>query len=213
MKKQKVLRVLNESEKSKLFDIENKHHVAIMVLLYNTGLRIGELTGEKHSYKIGSGEIRKTERPPILLKDVFNFSKDKITSIKNQVTIVGKGNKQRTIPLNDQSKEAIKTLLEHNLKTVKVKIAPETPLLVSKKKTAMTRTQVSRIIKKIREDLNIDLHLTPHVFRHQFCTEIYKKTGNIKVVQTLAGHSSVKTTLDIYSHVTTEDLKNAVDTL
>jgi len=188
--KQKVLRVLNATELKKLEAIDNEFHKAIMILLSNTGLRISELV----SLNIAD----------VCFDDL---------SIREVIKVMGKGKKERTVPLNQKSKEAIFVLIQHSKKQMKACFNSDSPLIVSQKRSRMTRQTVSAIVKQYREELKIETQLTPHVLRHQFATTLLKKNVNMKTVSTLLGHSSISTTIDIYTHTSSEDMKEAVDLL
>ena len=66
------------------------------------------------------------------------------------------------------------------------------------------------IIEQLGKDSEIDVDMTPHTLRHIFATRVYNKTRNLRVVQTLLGHTAIKTT-EIYTHVGREDLEKAVN--
>ncbi len=190
MKKQKILRTLTKKEIDKFDTLDNEFHKAIMTFLTNTGLRVSELIN-------------------LDIKDVcfddFTF--------RTQVNIIGKGSKTRIIPLNKKALEALFKLTMNSKEKLKVLFNLDSPLVVSRKRTRMTRETLARLVKKIREELKIELQLTPHVFRHQFATQLIKKGQNMKTVQTLLGHSSISTTIDIYTHTSMEDMENAVNML
>lgn len=189
-KKQKVLRVLNKSELDKLSLIDNEFHRAIMDLLANTGLRVSELVG----------------------LDIQNVCHGDMT-LRDTVSVLGKGLKLRTIHINQKAKEALFILIQDSKSKLKKTFSIDSPLIVSQKRIRMSTRHVNRIMKDYRESLKIETQLTPHVFRHLFATKLIKKGANMKAVQTLLGHSSITTTIDTYTHVTSEDLKDTVDLL
>ncbi len=189
-KKQRVLRVLDSEEMKTVMSLDNIFHRAIMLLLYHTGLRVSELVS-------------------LSINDVMYSD----ATFKNQLTVTGKGNKQRTIPLSQKAKENLFVLIEDSKGKLKKLFNQDSPLIVTQKRTRMTREWVSKIIKKFREDNKIELQLTPHVFRHQFATSLIKRGANMKTVQTLLGHSSIAITLDTYTHTTNEDMRKAVSLL
>ena len=187
-KKEKILRVLNKRELEQVNNSSNEFHKAIMLFLSNTGLRVSELVS------LNVGDIMYDDE-----------------TLKNQMSVTGKGNKQRTIPLNQKAKEALFILIQQSKKEMKKCFDLDSPLIVSRKRTRMSRQHVSLILRRFREANRIETQLTPHVFRHQFATTLIKRGANMKTVQKLLGHSSIKTTIDIYTHATIEDLTEAVN--
>jgi site-specific recombinase XerD len=161
---------------------------AIIKLAVNTGLRVSELCG------LTLSDVNKNGR-----------AKDELTVRKE----IAKGKRERTIPLNDKAKQAIEELLEWNKKE-NFRQSPGSRLIISQKGEEMTRQQIQRIIKQAREEAGLDIKATPHTLRHTFATNIYGKTNNLRIVQKLLGHRSIKTT-EIYADVTREQLKQAVN--
>jgi len=110
--------------------------------------------------------------------------------------------------LNEKAREAIRELLDFN-EECGYSQGNSDPLFVSKQRKRISSRQVENIIKQLKRDSEIDVDMTPHTLRHSFATRVYNKTGNLKIVQTLLGHSSIKTT-EVYLHVGREDLQKAV---
>ena len=189
-KKEKVLRVLNDKEIKLVNSMDNEFHKAIMLFLSNTGLRVSELV----SLNVGD----------IAYEDL---------TLKNQVSVTGKGDKIRTIPLNQKAKESLFILIEDSKSKWRKLFDLSCPLITSRKRGRMTRQHLSHIVREFKVDNKIETQLTPHVFRHQFATSLIKKGANMKVVQKLLGHNSIKTTIDIYTHCTNEDMREAVEML
>ena len=182
----------DQEERQLLRGIKGRHRQRdkyILTLALNTGLRVSELCG-------------------LTLSDVKNGR------IRHEVLVrreIAKGKTPREIPLNKKARQAIRALITWN-GTHKLKQDPQSKLLVSQKGRGITRQQVQRIIKGAREKAHLDLVATPHTLRHTFATRLYGKTNNLRVVQKLLGHRSVKTT-EIYADVTREQLKQAVNLL
>lgn len=191
----KLIKYLTDEEQDKLLsslfpdDPFYERNKAFISLALNTGLRVSELTG-------------------LNIGDVINGHIKKELKVRGEIA---KGKKERTIPLNKKAREAIKIALDFN-QGRGYPTGQKDPLFISKKKTRLTSRQVQNIIKDVREIAEIDVNITPHSLRHTFATRVYKKTGNLRVVQTLLGHSSIQTT-EIYTHVRREDLQEAVNLL
>jgi len=191
----KAIKYLTEQETKKVlssfwegdpFYIRNK---ALVVFALNTGLRVSELTGLNVGYVV-NGRIKRELK------------------VRKEVA---KGKKERIIPLNEKAREAITDLLDFNEEKGYSQDSND-PLFVSKQRKRLSSRQVENVIKQLKKDSDIDVDMTPHTLRHSFATRVYNKTGNLRIVQTLLGHSSIKTT-EIYTHVRREDLQKAVNLL
>ncbi|GLC89100.1 tyrosine recombinase XerC [Lysinibacillus piscis] len=125
------------------------------------------------------------------------------------LTIVGKGNKERTVYLNDSCLQALKAYKES--KTTVFKGADEEPLFISQKGTRFTRQTVAKIIKQINQQSGLQKErLTPHKLRHTSATMMYKAGADIRSLQHILGHSSVATT-QIYTHIENEELQQVLE--
>jgi site-specific recombinase XerD len=131
-----------------------------------------------------------------------------ILVVRKQIT---KYNKERMIPLSHKAKQAIQSLYDFNI-SKGYKLKDTDVLLVSQKKTPMTTRQVQRIVKEAGINADLDIKVTPHTLRHTFATQVYRNTKDLRSIQKLLGHSYLSTTA-IYTEVTREDLKTAVDSI
>lgn len=189
----KPIKYLTENEVEKVlssfweedpFYARNK---TIVIFALNTGLRVSELTG-------------------LNVGDVVNGRIKRELKVRKEVA---KGKKERIVPLNEKARKAIRDLLDFN-EECGYSQENNDPLFVSKQRKRLSSRQVENIIKQLKKDSDIDVDMTPHTLRHSFATKVYNKTGNLRIVQTLLGHSSIKTT-EIYTHVRREDLEKAVN--
>ncbi len=158
--------------------------LAMFVLFLTCGLRLSELVG-------------------INIKNI-DF---KTRSLK----IIGKGNKERIVFLNDICIDAIKAYLEIRPMDM-LKAEDKDALFISSKFKRITGRSVEMLAKKYFELAGIDTSVyTPHKLRHTAATIMYRD-GNvdIRTLQELLGHASLSTT-QIYTHVKNDDLKNAAD--
>ncbi|MDX5628278.1 MULTISPECIES: site-specific tyrosine recombinase XerD [unclassified Brenneria] len=152
---------------------------AMLEVLYATGLRVSELVG-------------------LTLSDV--------SLRQGVVRVIGKGNKERLVPLGEEAVYWIEQYLEHgrpwllNGKTLDV-------MFPSNRAQQMTRQTFWHRIKHYAILASIDSEkLSPHVLRHAFATHLLNHGADLRVVQMLLGHSDLSTT-QIYTHVATERLK------
>lgn len=159
-----------DSEYKKTIAIRN---IAIVELLFSTGIRISELCH-------------------IHIKDI-DFQ-------ERSLKILGKGSKERILYLgNDQVIESLKSLLELYKDS---KDSKDTDyLFLNKFNTRLSEQSVRILLKKIESELKLTVHITPHMFRHTFATTLLEKEVDIRYIQNILGHSSISTT-QIYTHVT-----------
>ncbi len=183
---EKEVAVLTDAEVEKiLFHIQdrapNRDKLIIYLLLY-TGIRVSELV-----------DIKK--------KDV--------DLLDMQLTVLGKGCKQREVPLKMEVVEVIQEYLNKERKASKH--AHSEFLLLTQRAGKMDRDAVNKILKRMSKEL--DLSLYPHLFRHTFCTRLLKKGIDLTTVSKLAGHAGIQTTAKFYISTSKKDKQEAVDVL
>ncbi|EFV3659283.1 TPA: site-specific tyrosine recombinase XerD [Salmonella enterica] len=152
---------------------------AMLEVLYATGLRVSELVG-------------------LTMSD--------ISLRQGVVRVIGKGNKERLVPLGEETVYWLETYLEHGrpwlLNGVSIDV-----LFPSQRAQQMTRQTFWHRIKHYAVLAGIDSEkLSPHVLRHAFATHLLNHGADLRVVQMLLGHSDLSTT-QIYTHVATERLR------
>ncbi|NCN98932.1 integrase [Candidatus Pacearchaeota archaeon CG10_big_fil_rev_8_21_14_0_10_35_219] len=108
----------------------------------------------------------------------------------------GKGNKDRTFTISIKLSKQIQDYLKKH---------DENKYLFSKDKPLTTRN-IQKIIKNLKEKTGINKRVTPHTLRHSFATHLLESGTDIRMIQTLLGHSSLNTT-QIYTHISTEQIK------
>ena len=168
----------------KSIDGKNKvRDIAMFSVFMSCGLRLSELVG-------------------INLRDI-NFE-------KRTLRVVGKGNKERIVYLNDLCTEAIKAYLE--VRPEVKNHADMDALFLSSQGRRISNRMIELISKKYFEAAGVDSSLfSPHKLRHTAATLMYKDGGvDIRTLQELLGHTSLSTT-QIYTHIQNDDLKNAAD--
>lgn len=179
-----VEQLLNEPKDSLALEARDK---AMLELLYACGLRISEL---------------------------INLSVDQIDFIQGSIRILGKGNKERLVPLGRAAEKYIKIYIEKYRKELLDSYRSENIkyLFVSggnKKSLSgkITRQAFWYRIKHYSIRANIIKNISPHTLRHSFATHLVNNNADLRVVQLLLGHSSLSTT-QIYIHVAKERLKH-----
>jgi len=118
----------------------------------------------------------------------------------------GKGGKDRLLPLNDR----VRGILDDYLHNVRPTVG--TDRFFATRTGKLSTVWAGRLIKREKERQNIDSPLTPHSLRHVFATHLYRKGVDLRKLQKLLGHSSLQT-LEVYVHLSTDDLLEAVNLL
>ncbi|MCW8944776.1 MAG: site-specific tyrosine recombinase XerD [Sedimenticola sp.] len=160
-------------------DPEGCRDRAMLEVLYATGLRVSELVGLQ-----------------------FN----QVSLNQGLVRVIGKGGKERLVPLGDEAVE----WLTRFLKTARYDLLGERvcdDLFPTRRGAGMTRQAFWYRIKKHAASAGITKHLSPHTLRHAFATHLLNHGADLRVVQMLLGHSDLSTT-QIYTHVARERLKS-----
>lgn len=161
---------------------EGERNYAIIETLYGCGLRVSELTDLKISN--------------------INFKED-------FVKIIGKGDKERLVPLGKIAKNAILNYYNHYRKQMSVDKKYEDVLFLNKFGKPLSRIMIFYIIKDLAQKAGIQKKISPHTLRHSFATHLIEGGANIRVVQELLGHSSITTT-EIYTHLDREYLRENI---
>lgn len=177
--------ILTNDEIEKLLDIKGDkpldiRNKAMVELLYATGLRVSELTALKVSD----------------LHLMMGF-----------VRCIGKGNKERIIPLGDIAKEAIENYLQHARPHLTRKNSSETHLFVNNRGHSLSRQGFWKILKTLALDAGLTKQITPHMLRHSFATHLLENGADLRAVQEMLGHADISTT-QIYTHVSKTRLKD-----
>lgn len=150
----------------------------VMELLYGAGLRVSELADlELNNIELSSKYIR----------------------------CIGKGSKERIIPIGEKAKKAVLKYLKFREITVKKYRLDTKKLLIKDNGKLMTRQDIYAFIKKQGDMLK--KHISPHTLRHSFATHMLENGADLRVVQELLGHSDVSTT-QLYTHVSKKRLKD-----
>lgn len=136
----------------------------------------------------------------VRVSELVNIKLNDIDYDNKRIIVHGKGNKERVVYYGDYAKEVLDEYLSTHYRK------DQEYLFLNSTGTQLTTRGVRYIIDKIMDKLSIKTHVTPHVLRHTFATDMLNNGCDIKVVQELLGHSSLRAT-EIYTHVTNERLK------
>jgi integrase/recombinase XerD len=145
---------------------------AIIQLFYASGLRISEMSA---------------------------LTTDRINLQQGYVMPMGKGSKERVVPMGKQAIAALSEYLGEARPQLATKRICDR-LFISRRGGGITRQRLWEIIKKYARQAGIKINVTPHMLRHSFATHLIERGADLRIVQTMLGHADVSTT-QIYTHV------------
>jgi site-specific recombinase XerD len=186
---QRIAVYLTETERKTLFDLARQKAIntrgirnyVILVMLYYTGLRIHELIN----------------------LDKTSFISDGLQTI---IKVVGKGNKERIVPVHNEAKNVYEIWLKNRPQTLSQAV------FVGAKGERLSIRSVQKMLQKLTKEAGISKKITPHKLRHTLGTDLLKTGANLIEIQNILGHANVSTT-QIYAHTTKESLVKAIDRL
>lgn len=161
---------------------EGQRNKAIIETLYSCGLRVSELVG-----------LRITD---------LHFD-------EGFVKVLGKGNKERLVPIGQKAIKEIKLYMPDRHSLPKIDKASENILFLNRRGKKLTREMIFTVVKNATRDAGIKKSISPHTLRHSFATHLVEGGADIRVVQEMLGHESILTT-EIYTHLDREYLKDTV---
>lgn len=183
---QKLPQVLSISEVDKLISVpdrgkpQGKRDIALLELLYGTGMRVSELIG---------------------------LNMDDVHLSMGFVRVFGKGSKERIIPLGGGAVKACTSYLKDARPTFVANKNAADAFFVNMRGTRLTRQGCWKILKGYAVKAGIHTELTPHILRHSFATHLIENGADIRAVQEMLGHADISTT-QIYTHVSKSRLKD-----
>lgn len=174
-----IKNLLSVFDETKTAEYRDKTMVLVM---YSAGLRVSEL---------------------------INLEKRSINFEEKLITLKGKGNKERFVPLNDIALEYLNNYLSQNKNN---KVFSKSKYLFINKKDGkpLTRQYFFVELNKYAKRAGIDKKISPHTLRHSFATHLLENGADLRVVQELLGHSKIETT-QIYTHLSTKKILDALD--
>ena len=156
-------------------------NTAILELLFATGARVAE---------------------------ICTLRSDNVDLLGNSVKFYGKGSKERIIPIENF---AVLSILRKYHSLFEKEIPDSGYFFVNKLGRRMTEQSVRNMINFYCKQCGVDMHITPHMFRHSFATLLLEEDVDIRYIQRMLGHSSITTT-QIYTHVTSAKQKEILKT-
>jgi integrase/recombinase XerD len=125
------------------------------------------------------------------------------------VKVIGKGNKERLVPIGSIAIKAIKLYVEHVRIHMDVKAGNHDIVFLNSRGTKLSRVMIFYIIKKLAIEAGIKKKISPHTFRHSFATALVEAGADLRAVQQMLGHESITTT-EIYTHMDREYLRDVI---
>ena len=178
---------LTEEEVGKLLDVEVKspydyRNKTILELLYSSGIRISELV---------------------------NIKTPNYDSEECLIRIMGKGSKERTVPLGDYAVNIMNDYMNNYRPLINKKHTDY--VFINNRGDKISRQFIFKVIKKEALKKGIKKDISPHTLRHTFATHLLKNGADLRIIQELLGHENISTT-QIYTHVTNNKLKSDYET-
>ena len=161
---------------------EGERNKAMLETLYSSGLRVSELVGLRIS--------------KLYFKEGF-------------IKIIGKGDKERIVPIGSTAVKYINIYLESMRNHLVAKKGSEDILFLNRRGGMLSRNMVFMIIKALAVKINLNKKISPHTFRHSFATHLIEGGADLRAVQEMLGHESITTT-EIYLHLDRQYLRETI---
>ena len=126
------------------------------------------------------------------------------------VRIIGKGDKERLVPIGNIAKKHINIYLRNIRCHIEIKKGNEDILFLNRRGAKLTRVMIFTIIKQLANKCGIKKQISPHTFRHSFATHLIEGGADLRAVQDMLGHESITTT-EIYTHLNREFLRDTIN--
>lgn len=161
---------------------EGHRNRAMIEVLYSCGLRVSELiTLQLSCLFFDEGYIR----------------------------VIGKGNKERIVPIGSTAQKAIRLYVEGYRMSLKIKKGDADIVFLNHRGGRLSRVMVFHIVKELAEKAGITKEISPHTFRHSFATHLVEGGADLRAVQEMLGHESITTT-EIYTHLDREYVQSTI---
>ena len=124
------------------------------------------------------------------------------------MSVIGKGNKQRLVPLSDEAVKQIQFWMEDRV-DIPIKPGHEDFLFLNRRGAQLTRAMIFTMIKQHAALAGIEKNISPHTLRHSYATHLLEGGANLRAIQMMLGHKSILTT-EIYTHIDVTFLRQDV---
>jgi len=125
------------------------------------------------------------------------------------IKVLGKGNKERFVPIGSMAQKMVKLYMEGARKKLKIKKGEEDYLFLNRRGHHLTREMVFMLVKKWAKEAGIEKSISPHTFRHSFATHLVEGGADLRAVQQMLGHESITTT-EIYTHLDKDYIRSTM---
>lgn len=163
---------------------QGERNRTIIETLYSCGLRVSELVN-------------------LQLSDLF-FE-------EGFIRVIGKGNKQRFVPINIQTQKYIINYVNEIRVHINTQKGFEDTVFLNRRGKKLTRVMIFTIVKNLAIKIGLKKKISPHTFRHSFATHLLERGADLRAIQQMLGHESITTT-EIYMHLDKSFLKQVVNT-
>jgi integrase/recombinase XerD len=160
---------------------EGQRNRAIIETLYGCGLRVSELC---------------------------NLEISRVNLDEGYLTVIGKGNKERMVPMSETSIEEIRLYLVER-ENLNIKPGEENILFLNRRGHRLTRVMVFYIVRNLAELADVRKTISPHTLRHSFATHLLEGGANLRSIQQMLGHENISTT-EIYLHMDNTRLREEI---
>lgn len=162
---------------------QGQRNMTIIETLYGCGLRVTELIS-------------------LRLSDLY-FE-------EGFMSIVGKGEKQRFVPLNEHTQRLIEVYMNDVRRLGEIANGFEDILFLNRRGKQLTRAMIFTIVKRLAKDANLKKQISPHTFRHSYATHLLENGADLRAIQQILGHESITTT-EIYIHLNQTHLRDTIE--
>lgn len=174
---------LSEKDAERLLDAADRTKTpmrdrALLEVLYGSGLRVSEALG---------------------------LTLDRIHLEEGAVRVVGKGDKERVVPLGGPAKKALTRYIESERPRL-ARAGPRHEVFLSPRGNKLSRQAIFALVRRLAEAAGLDSAPSPHGLRHAFATHLVERGADLRAVQSLLGHASISTT-EVYTHVSRAHLR------
>lgn len=161
---------------------EGHRNRALVEVMYGCGLRVSEVVTLRLSH--------------LFFKEGF-------------IKVLGKGSKERYVPIGDMAKKMVSLYVDGARKKVKIKKGEEDYLFLNRRGSHLSREMVFMLVKKWAAEAGITKSISPHTFRHSFATHLVEGGADLRAVQQMLGHESITTT-EIYTHLDKDYIRSNI---